>query len=98
MIAIWATLAIAGFLLTLWANISLPSSVDRAPVPIKTQTFNGPYKFSDSKLWPLRHPMYSGNVAFVTGLAGLGGGFFTAFAAFTLAELLMRDWASREEL
>ena len=60
------------------------------PVPIGYRTRKGPYRW-------LAHPMYMGELAFMTGLGGMAAGFWNAFAMFTITELLISYWIGLEE-
>lgn len=99
---VYALLCALGLALAAWAHLSLPLGTVMYPVPVRpfgrfaTDTIvttnitrHGPYRW-------LRHPMYVGNILLITGLGGLGGGFWNALAFMTLAELVMREWAWRE--
>lgn len=80
-----------GIVLQFWSCIVNPigavSSPDTPPSEIIT---TGPYRW-------LKHPMYWSNGLIVSGMAGLAAGFWNALAAAAIMELLMRDWAKREE-
>lgn len=96
MTLVYAVLAIAGMALGIWARASLPDGTRDCVVPIARDHFHclklanrGPYRWA-------RHPMYIGNILFITGLGGLGGGIWNALALMTLAELVHREWAWRE--
>ena len=86
---VYAALLGVGFLLCAWARWALPAGTVDFPVPVVNRTHRGPYRW-------LRHPIYVGTVLMVTGMGGLGGGVWTALAFFTLAELMVREWAWRE--
>lgn len=95
MIYLWVAISVAGFVLGVWAGISLPKGTDMMPGPIRGKvTTDGPYRF-------LKHPMYIGNVMIVAGLAGMNGGrwggIFAALAVGFVAEMLMRQWAGLEK-
>jgi protein-S-isoprenylcysteine O-methyltransferase Ste14 len=85
----YASLLAIGTLLCIWARWALPAGTIDFPVPVQQRTRRGPYRF-------MPHPMYAGTVLMVTGMGGLGGGFWTALGFFTLSELLVREWAWRE--
>lgn len=105
MTIVYGALCVLGLALAAWAHYALPAGTVMFPVPVRgaldlgraagdpiitvSPTTRGPYRW-------LRHPMYVGNIALVTGLGGLGGGIWTALALFTLAEMVMREWAYRE--
>lgn len=86
---LYAVIAIIGLFLAGWARWSLPEGTPDWPTRITHLTEDGPYRW-------LHHPMYVGTILLVTGLGGLGGGFWNALALFTLSELVMREWAHRE--
>ncbi len=90
MIYFWGSLSIIGAALVQWAVVSLPKGTSLMPVPPKTITKKGPYRFA-------RHPMYIGNVAVLSGFAGLGGGIWNALAVGFLAKMLMQHWAGLEK-
>lgn len=90
MTAVYAVLSAAGFALAIWARLSLPEQVPMWPVRVQERSTKGPYRW-------FRHPMYAGNILFIAGLGGVAAGFWNALALFTLAELLMREWAWRED-
>lgn len=90
MLWVWAGVAVVGLYLASWACLALPKGTNMAPVPPKVRIKSGPYRF-------LKHPMYVGNVLFVSGLAGMGAGIWNAFAVGFTAEMLMRHWASLED-
>lgn len=91
MLWIWVALIVIGQALVIWTNLTLPGAIRMQPgrVPAVRLT-HGAFRW-------LRHPMYVGNVLFVVGLAGLAAGFWNALAVGTVAELLMREWAGRED-
>ena len=84
----YLAIAIAGYLLALWAKRSLPPATDMMPVPIVTRSVTGPYRW-------LEHPMYVGNTLFVAGCIAAGG-VFALLGAAELAGFLFRYWAYRE--
>jgi len=43
------------------------------------------------------HPMYVGEWLAVVGMAGMAAGVWNAMAVGLVAELLLREWAMREE-
>jgi protein-S-isoprenylcysteine O-methyltransferase Ste14 len=90
---IYAGLAAGGWLLTLWAAVTLARAgvTDWRPGPIRRRVTTGPYRW-------LRHPMYVGHVCCVAGLLGLAAGFWAALAGMKVTELLVTEWASRETL
>jgi protein-S-isoprenylcysteine O-methyltransferase Ste14 len=45
----------------------------------------------------MKHPMYLGEWMAAVGMAGLAAGFWNAAAVGLVAELLLREWAIREE-
>ena len=92
----WIVVTTVGLILATWAYLTLPENASMMPVPARGRhliTRKGPYRF-------LKHPMYVGNVMFVSGLAGLNGGryggIFAALAVGFTAEMLMRFWAGLE--
>ena len=98
MIAVWTVVTVAGFALATWALLSLPEGTDVMPVPVveRNRVTDGAYQ------WPwMKHPMYVGNVMFVSGLAGLNGGrwggVFGALSVAFLAGMLMQYWAGLEK-
>lgn len=90
MVYLWSSLSITGAILALWAELSLPKGTNLMPVPPKTITKKGPYRF-------VQHPMYIGNVAVLSGFAGLGGGIWNALAVGFLAKMVMQHWAGLEK-
>ena len=87
----WAALVAVGTGQIWWAHVSLPPGTSPLPVPVRTRTTAGPYRF-------LRHPMYVGNVLVVMGVGGLAAGYWNAAALGLLAILVMGEWAGREEV
>jgi len=69
--------------------LSLPKGTNLAPVPPKERISTGAYRF-------LTHPMYVGNVLFVSGLGGMAAGLWNALAIGFSVEMLMRHWVSLE--
>ena len=86
---VWTGVGLVGFALSSWAYLSLPQGTDMAPVPPKVRISTGVYRF-------LKHPMYIGNVMFVSGLAGMAAGIWNALAIGFTAEMLLRHWISLE--
>jgi protein-S-isoprenylcysteine O-methyltransferase Ste14 len=86
----WWACVVVGLALQGWAMQSLPPGTTMQPVPWVERTTRGPYRY-------LKHPMYVGNWLYIVGFAGYAGGFWNALAVGTVAELLLRDWAGREE-
>ncbi len=89
MFYIWLSLGAIGFVLSSWAYLSLPKGTNMAPIPPKVRIKTGAYRF-------MKHPMYVGNVLFVSGMAGMAAGFWNAFAVGTVTEMLMRSWVILE--
>lgn len=87
---IYYLLGMAGIGLTIWAKFSLPRGTIDFPTPIRQRTERGPYRW-------VGHPMYIGTIMMLTGMGGLGGGFWNALAFLILSELMMREWAWRED-
>jgi protein-S-isoprenylcysteine O-methyltransferase Ste14 len=86
----WASLSIGGLLLVYWAYFSLPKGTNIMPVPIVQATTKGPYRW-------LQHPMYIGNIAFVSGLGGLAAGIWNALAIGISVGMLMEYWIGLEK-
>lgn len=87
---LYATMVFAGTALSIWAHLHLAArGIVDFPVPVIRRLREGPYRW-------FRHPMYVGTITALTGMGGLGGGFWTALALFTLSEMVMREWAWRE--
>ena len=99
---VYAAVCVLGLALATWARVSLPAGTVDFPVRVDAlkrledgsllygvPVTSGPYRW-------MRHPMYLGNIAIITGLGGLGGGIWNALALMTLAELVHREWAWRE--
>lgn len=83
--------AVVGVLLMVWAAWHNPRGAGRPPELLHyfVRVTSGPYRY-------LKHPMYVGAWLTVTGLA-LVDSVWTALAVGTVAELLLREWAMREE-
>ena len=86
----WTGIAIIGLALAVWAQASLPKGTSMAPIPPKVRVDTGAYRF-------MKHPMYIGNVLFVSGMGGMAAGFWGACAVGTITEMLMRSWAMAED-
>ena len=95
--------AAAGWVLLTWACIVNPVGAQRGPEPLgwiyghrgtvplfTRRTRLGPYRWMD-------HPMYVGEWLAVVGMAGMAAGVWNAMAVGLVAELLLREWAMREE-
>jgi len=80
----------AGFALSLWAHRSLPPGTSHWPVPIVTRSTKGPYRY-------LRHPAYVATIMIVGASAYLAAGWWNVLAVTTVTELLLREWAWRED-
>jgi len=88
---IFSVVIVVGVVLSTWAYMTLPSKTPMFPVPIVNRVTSGPYRW-------MKHPGYVGNTLLLAGLAGLAAGWWNALAIGMLAELLMKEWAWREDL
>lgn len=90
---IFALMAVFGFLLMMWARVTLESAgicnIDYPTFATRVLLTAGPYRF-------VSHPGYVGAMLFVMGLAGLAAGWWNVLAVGTVCELLLREWAVRE--
>lgn len=86
------TVAFVGFALASWATYHNPKGAVHPPGRRpwgQGVISSGPYRW-------LRHPMYIGNWMLIAGFAGMAAGPLNAIAVGLLAELLMREWAMRD--
>jgi protein-S-isoprenylcysteine O-methyltransferase Ste14 len=92
MIWLYGIMTAAGWLLAGWALGVNPYGSNPPDIiaPLHLRVRSGPYRF-------LRHPMYVGEWMAAVGMAGLAAGLWNAMAVGLVAELLLREWAMREE-
>lgn len=89
---LFGSMATLGSLLTIWATAYNPKGAMLLPGPRSRGTkliTAGPYRW-------LKHPMYIGEWLMITGFAGVDS-VWTAIAVGLLAELMLREWARKDE-